>query len=179
MPTQRFMRRNGPAMPAWLVPMNRGNPRRLFDSYVKPPNQKEYRRDRRLARNQRGKRKVVVIAREHGGNPVPTVFNSESQAASFIRARIAKGTVVRDDEAASWDDFMSVSRSRESIVRKHTASMARALIWLNNTSPACVVPGSAFTTTSPVRISSVTRRSRHSGKTAASRTANRSAAAHP
>ncbi len=33
------------------------------------------------------------------------MFNTESQAASFIRARIAKGTVVHADEAASWDNF--------------------------------------------------------------------------
>ena len=32
------------------------------------------------------------------------VQNTESQAASFIRARIAKGTVVHADEPASWDD---------------------------------------------------------------------------
>ncbi len=32
-------------------------------------------------------------------------FNSESQAASFIRARIAKGTVVHADEAAAWDSL--------------------------------------------------------------------------
>jgi hypothetical protein len=57
-----------------------------------------------LAWNQNGKRKVIVIVRERGGNSVPAVFNSESQAASFIRARIAKGTVVHADEAASWDN---------------------------------------------------------------------------
>jgi hypothetical protein len=71
---------------------------------VKPSNQKEYRRDGRFARNQNGSRKVVVVVRERGGNSVPAVFNSESQAASFIRARIAKGTVVHADEAASWDN---------------------------------------------------------------------------
>ena len=76
-----------------------------FDGHMKPANQKEYRRDRRLARNQNGQRKVVVIVRERGGNPVPAVFNSESQAASFIRARIAKGTVAHADEVASWDDL--------------------------------------------------------------------------
>jgi transposase-like protein len=76
-----------------------------FGGYIKPANQKVYRRDRRLARNQNGKRKVVVIVRERGGNSVPAVFNSESQAASFIRARIAKGTVVHADEAASWDNL--------------------------------------------------------------------------
>src|SRR5258705_4232239 len=74
-----------------------------FGGYVKPANQKEYRRDRRYARNQNGKRKVVVIVRDGGGNSVPAVFGSESQAATFIRARIAKGTVVHADEAASWD----------------------------------------------------------------------------
>jgi len=45
------------------------------------------------------------VIRERGGNSVPAVFNTESQAASFIRARIAKGTVVRADEAASWDNL--------------------------------------------------------------------------
>ena len=50
-----------------------------FGGYVKPANLKENRRDRRLARNQNGKRKVVVIVRERGGNSVPAVFKSESQ----------------------------------------------------------------------------------------------------
>jgi hypothetical protein len=74
-----------------------------FGGYVKPANQKEYRRDRQYARHQNGKRKVVVIVHERGGNSVPDVFGSESQAAVFIRARIAKGTVVHADEAGSWD----------------------------------------------------------------------------
>ena len=66
---------------------------------MKPANQKEYRRDRRYARNQNGKRKVVVIVRERGGNSVPAVFGSESQAAAFIRARIAKGTEIPKETA--------------------------------------------------------------------------------
>jgi hypothetical protein len=70
-----------------------------------PPVRKECRRDRWFARNQSSKRRVVVIARERGGNSVPTVFNSESQTASIIRARIAKGTVVHADEAASSDNL--------------------------------------------------------------------------
>src|SRR3981081_1108974 len=74
-----------------------------FGGYIKPANNKEYRRDRRLAKNQNGKRKVVVIVRERGGNSVPAVFKTESQAAAFIRKRIAKGTVVNADEASSWD----------------------------------------------------------------------------
>jgi ISXO2-like transposase domain len=35
----------------------------------------------------------------------PGGVNTESQAASIIRARIAKGTVVSADEAASWDNL--------------------------------------------------------------------------
>jgi ISXO2-like transposase domain len=52
-----------------------------------------------------GKREVVVIVRERSGNSVPAVFHSESQASAFIRARIAKGTVVHADEAGSWDSL--------------------------------------------------------------------------
>jgi hypothetical protein len=62
-----------------------------FGGYVKPANLKEARVDRRFARNQNGKRKVVVIIRERGRNSVPAVFHSESQASAFIRARIANG----------------------------------------------------------------------------------------
>jgi hypothetical protein len=74
-----------------------------FGGYVKPANLRENRRDRRLARNQTGKRKVVIIVRERNGGSVPAVFRSEAQAMSFIRARVAKGTVVNADEATSWD----------------------------------------------------------------------------
>jgi len=78
-----------------------------FGGYIKPANQKEYRRDRRLAKNQNGKRRVVVIVRERGGNGVPAVFKSEAQAISFISKRIAKGTTVNADEASSWDALHS------------------------------------------------------------------------
>jgi transposase-like protein len=74
-----------------------------FGGYVKPSNLRENRRDRRLARNQTGKRQVVVIVRERNGNSVPAVFKSEAAALSFITHRVAKGTVVNADEASSWD----------------------------------------------------------------------------
>jgi ISXO2-like transposase domain len=76
-----------------------------FGGYVKPANRKDHRLDRRLAENQSGKRKVVVIVTERGGNSVPAVFNTESQASAFIRARIAKGTVVNADESGAWDNL--------------------------------------------------------------------------
>ena len=39
--------------------------------------------------------------RERGSNFVPAGFSSESRAASFIKARIAKDTVVHADEAGA------------------------------------------------------------------------------
>jgi transposase-like protein len=74
-----------------------------FGGYIKPANHKENRRDRRLARNQNGKRQCVVIVREKDGKSVPAVFRSEGAALNFIRSRVAKGTVVNADEAKSWD----------------------------------------------------------------------------
>ena len=59
-----------------------------------------------LARNQNGKRKVVDVIRERDGTIGPGSRQCsipKSQAASFIRARIAKGIVVHADEAASRD----------------------------------------------------------------------------
>lgn len=74
-----------------------------FGGYVKPANHRENRRDRRFARNQSGKRRVVVIVRERNGNGVPAVFKTEAQAFKFIAARVAKGSVVNADEATSWE----------------------------------------------------------------------------
>ena len=74
-----------------------------FGGYVKPRNLAENRVDRRLAKNQNGKRKVVVIVRERNGNSVPAVFRTEGAAQAWIKARIAKGTTVHADEASSWD----------------------------------------------------------------------------
>ena len=75
----------------------------FFGGYVKPANLKENHRDRRLVKNQSGKRQSIVIVRERGGNPVPAVFKSESHAANFIKARVTKGTKLNADEAAAWN----------------------------------------------------------------------------
>jgi transposase-like protein len=74
-----------------------------FGGYVKPANLKEDRVDRRFSQNQSGKRKCVVVIRERNGNSLPAVFRTESQALKFIKARVAKGTVLNADEASSWD----------------------------------------------------------------------------
>jgi hypothetical protein len=76
-----------------------------FGGYVKPANHRENRRDRRLWANQSGKRRAVVIVRELNGNSLPAVFNTEGAALSWIKKRIAPGTVVHADEGASWNDL--------------------------------------------------------------------------
>jgi transposase-like protein len=76
-----------------------------FGGYIKPANLRENRRDRRLVRNQNGKRKVVVVVRERGGNSVPAVFKSEAKAMAFLRAHVAKGTILNADEAGSWEEL--------------------------------------------------------------------------
>ena len=60
-----------------------------FGGYVKPANYAENRRDRRLAVNQTGKRRVVVIAREKNGKTLPFVFRSEAEL-RHRRRRTAK-----------------------------------------------------------------------------------------
>jgi transposase-like protein len=76
-----------------------------FGGYVKPSNLRENRRDLRKAENQTGKRRVVVIIRQHGGDSLPAVFQSEAAAVGFIRAHVKPGTVVNADEASGWDSL--------------------------------------------------------------------------
>lgn len=74
-----------------------------FGGYVKPANRIENRVDRRTAENQSGKRRVVVVLRERGGDSLPAVFHSEAAAQAFIRSHVRPGTVVNADEATGWD----------------------------------------------------------------------------
>jgi transposase-like protein len=76
-----------------------------FGGYVKPSNHKDNRRDRRLAKNQNGKRQVVVVMRERGGSTLPAVFKTEGASVGFITAHVAKETRLMADEAGSWNDL--------------------------------------------------------------------------
>src|ERR1700722_17997600 len=75
-----------------------------FGGYVKPSNRLENRRDRRLAKNQNGKRQVVVVVRERDGRTVPAVFKTEAASLNFIMNRVAADTSIMADEANSWND---------------------------------------------------------------------------
>lgn len=74
-----------------------------FGGYVKPANYKENRRDRRLLRNQTGKREVVVVMRQRGGDAVTSVFKGEHDSIGAIEQRVAIGSTIYADEASSWD----------------------------------------------------------------------------
>lgn len=78
-----------------------------FGGYIRPANFKENRRDRRLWKNQNGKRQSVIIVRERNGNSLPAVFKSEGAALSWIKSKINHGTIVNADEASSWNDLSS------------------------------------------------------------------------
>jgi ISXO2-like transposase domain len=74
-----------------------------FSGYVKLANHKENHRDRRLAKNQNGKRQVVVVARERGGRSFPAVFKAEALA--WISARGSRDMRLVADEALSRNDL--------------------------------------------------------------------------
>jgi transposase-like protein len=76
-----------------------------FGGYQKPANHRENRRDRRLGKNQNGKRQCVVIIRERDGKTLPSVFRTEGDALSFIRNRVAPGTELMADESGAWNDL--------------------------------------------------------------------------
>ena len=135
-----------------------------FGGYMKPANFRENRRDRRLVRNQNGKRKVVVVVRERGGNSVPAVFKSEAKAMAFLRAHVANGTILNADEAGSWEELHNATRSAGSTTKKRTASTALAPIGPKNFSRACAVPRSATITISRALICSGTRKRLHGAK---------------
>jgi transposase-like protein len=73
-----------------------------FGGYIKPANYKDGRMDRRLLRNQNGKRECVVVMRERDG-VTRTVVSSEHNAVSVVRSTVAEGSTIYADEGSSWD----------------------------------------------------------------------------
>lgn len=74
-----------------------------FGGHVRPANKRENRRDRRLAHNQTGKRRVVVIMRERNGRTLPFVFKTEDASVVTIARTVQPGSIVHADEAGHWD----------------------------------------------------------------------------
>jgi transposase-like protein len=74
-----------------------------FGGHVRPENLAADRIDRRLAENQSGKRKVVVVMREREGRTLAQVFPAEEAAVPAIGRRIVAGTMVHADESPAWN----------------------------------------------------------------------------
>ena len=74
-----------------------------FGGHIRPANRKEDRPDRRLARNQNGKRQVVMIMRERDGRALPFVVRSEAAGAEIVARRVAPDSTIYADEAACYD----------------------------------------------------------------------------
>ncbi|TGP57240.1 IS1595 family transposase [bacterium M00.F.Ca.ET.230.01.1.1] len=74
-----------------------------FGGHIRPANYKADRIDRRLARHQTGKRRVVVVMRERAGRTSTKVFNSEAQSVTHIAGAVHPEATVYADEATHWD----------------------------------------------------------------------------
>lgn len=74
-----------------------------FGGYVKPANEKENRRDRRLTENQSGKRQVVVVMREREGRALPFVAKAEKDGVLLVRQYVGTDSTIHADEASHWD----------------------------------------------------------------------------
>jgi hypothetical protein len=91
----------------------------------------------------------------------PPYSAAKSRAASFIKARIAKGTKVHADESGAWDGLHERFEMKRINHKRPTALMVPAPIRLRNISAASAALKSAFTITLLARICSAMRRNRH------------------
>ena len=74
-----------------------------FGGHMRPANNRENRRDRRLSINQTGKRQVVVVGRERGGDTMTVVAKSEAIGGEIVASNIHHMATVHADEASHWD----------------------------------------------------------------------------
>ncbi|WP_291842824.1 IS1595 family transposase [Maricaulis sp.] len=74
-----------------------------FGGHVKPANKREDRKDRRLAENQNGQRRSVIVIRERKGRTLTFVTKTEAQGVQHANDRVAPGSVLFADEARHWD----------------------------------------------------------------------------
>lgn len=129
-----------------------------FGGYVRPANYRAHRRDRRKLANQSGKRQSVIIVRERNGRSLAAVFRSESAALSWIKSKVARGTILNADEAAGWDKLNARFEMRRI---NHEEAYSDGEACTNGRSPisaGCTVAKWAISTMSAARIFSGTLR---------------------
>lgn len=89
----------------------------FFGGHIRPANNEANRVDRRLKRNQTGKRRVVIALREREGRTLTTVGKSEAEGVQFAMDRLDRSASLHADEATHWDTldaFFPVKRINHS-----------------------------------------------------------------
>ena len=84
---------------------------------IRPANLADNRIDRRKARYQTGKRRVVIAIRERKGRTLTFVRKQEHEGVAIAKERVERGTVINADEATHWDTlnaFFPVERINHS-----------------------------------------------------------------
>lgn len=84
---------------------------------IRPANLAETRIDRRKARYQTGKRRVVIAIRERKGRTLTFVRKQEHEGVAIAKKRVERGTIINADEAPHWDTlnaFFPVERINHS-----------------------------------------------------------------
>ncbi|EYD77773.1 putative transposase [Rubellimicrobium mesophilum DSM 19309] len=74
-----------------------------FGGTIRPENRKEDRIDRRLARHQNGRRRVVVAFRERKGRTLPFVTMAEDEGVALAVENVCERAILSADEASHWD----------------------------------------------------------------------------
>ncbi len=74
-----------------------------FGGHIRPVNEAENRVDRRLAKHQTGKRRVVVAFRKRGGRTLPFVTKNEGEGVELAKQHVDRMAVMHADEATHWD----------------------------------------------------------------------------
>lgn len=74
-----------------------------FGGHIRPENMKEDRKDRRLAKHQTGKRRVVVALRERQGRTLTFVTRNEADGVEIAKRYVDRLATMYADEASHWD----------------------------------------------------------------------------
>lgn len=74
-----------------------------FGGHIRPANLRANRKDRRLAENQTGKRRVVIALRQRKGRTLPFVVRNENEGVDIAKRVVDRLSVIHADEAPHWD----------------------------------------------------------------------------
>jgi hypothetical protein len=74
-----------------------------FGGHIRPANYAENRIDRRLAKYQTGKRRVVIAFRQRKGRTLTFVERTEADGVEIAKRVVSRSATMHADEASHWD----------------------------------------------------------------------------